>query len=90
MRLITGCSSGFGRALAEAVVARGDRLVATTRDPAAPTHGAGSRPGGPPVRGRRRAEGPRGSLAQAVLAVAAPAKTVTGTPLRRPLSACAR
>jgi NAD(P)-dependent dehydrogenase (short-subunit alcohol dehydrogenase family) len=33
--LITGCSSGFGRALAEAVVAHGDRLVATARDPAA-------------------------------------------------------
>lgn len=31
--LITGCSSGFGRALAEKVLARGDRLVATARDP---------------------------------------------------------
>ena len=29
--LITGCSSGFGRVLAEAVLARGDRLVATAR-----------------------------------------------------------
>ncbi len=31
--LITGCSSGFGRDLAEKVLARGDRLVATARDP---------------------------------------------------------
>ena len=30
--LITGCSSGFGKVLAEAVLARGDRLVATARD----------------------------------------------------------
>ncbi len=30
---ITGASSGFGRALAEAVLDRGDRLVATARDP---------------------------------------------------------
>ena len=29
--LITGCSTGFGRVLAEAVLARGDRLVATAR-----------------------------------------------------------
>lgn len=29
---ITGCSSGFGRALAEAVLASGDRLIATARD----------------------------------------------------------
>ncbi len=29
--LITGCSSGFGKTLAEAVLARGDRLVATAR-----------------------------------------------------------
>ena len=29
--LITGCSAGLGRALAEAVAARGDRLVATAR-----------------------------------------------------------
>lgn len=34
MWLITGCSSGLGRALAEAVIAHGDRLVATARDPA--------------------------------------------------------
>ncbi len=33
--LITGCSSGFGKVLAEAVAARGDRLVATARDPGA-------------------------------------------------------
>ena len=29
--LVTGCSSGFGKVLAEAVLARGDRLVATAR-----------------------------------------------------------
>ncbi len=32
--LITGSSRGFGRALAEAVLAAGDRLVATARNPA--------------------------------------------------------
>ena len=32
--LITGCSSGFGHVLADAVRARGDRLVATARQPA--------------------------------------------------------
>ncbi len=31
--LITGCSSGFGRHLAEVVLERGDRLVATARRP---------------------------------------------------------
>ena len=31
--LITGCSSGFGKELADAVLARGDRLVATARRP---------------------------------------------------------
>lgn len=31
--LITGCSSGFGGLLAKAVLARGDNLVATARDP---------------------------------------------------------
>jgi NAD(P)-dependent dehydrogenase (short-subunit alcohol dehydrogenase family) len=31
--LITGCSRGLGRALAAAVIAAGDRLVATARDP---------------------------------------------------------
>ncbi len=33
--LITGCSSGFGRRLAEVVLERGDRLVATARRPEA-------------------------------------------------------
>ncbi|WP_433533906.1 oxidoreductase [Micromonospora sp. CA-249363] len=32
--LVTGCSRGLGRALAEAVLADGDQLVATARDPA--------------------------------------------------------
>jgi NAD(P)-dependent dehydrogenase (short-subunit alcohol dehydrogenase family) len=32
--LITGCSRGLGRALAERVIASGDHLVATARDPA--------------------------------------------------------
>jgi NAD(P)-dependent dehydrogenase (short-subunit alcohol dehydrogenase family) len=31
--LITGCSTGFGRSLAEAVLAHGDRLIATARKP---------------------------------------------------------
>jgi NAD(P)-dependent dehydrogenase (short-subunit alcohol dehydrogenase family) len=31
--LITGCSTGFGRALAEAVLQQGDRLLATARNP---------------------------------------------------------
>jgi len=31
--LITGCSSGFGKILAEAVLARGDKVIATARDP---------------------------------------------------------
>jgi len=31
--LITGCSRGLGRALAEAVIASGDRVAATARDP---------------------------------------------------------
>jgi len=30
---ITGCSTGFGRALAEAVLSRGDQLIATARKP---------------------------------------------------------
>ena len=34
---ITGTSSGFGRCIAEEVIARGDRLVATARDPSALT-----------------------------------------------------
>ena len=29
---ITGCSTGFGRALAQEVLAGGDQLVATARD----------------------------------------------------------
>ncbi len=33
--LITGASTGFGRALAEAVLAEGDSVVATARNPAA-------------------------------------------------------
>jgi NAD(P)-dependent dehydrogenase (short-subunit alcohol dehydrogenase family) len=33
--LITGCSSGFGRAVADAAIARGDTVVATARDIAA-------------------------------------------------------
>jgi NAD(P)-dependent dehydrogenase (short-subunit alcohol dehydrogenase family) len=32
--LITGCSAGFGKLLAEAALARGDRVVATARDAA--------------------------------------------------------
>jgi len=32
--LVTGCSTGFGRALAEALLARGQRVVATARNPA--------------------------------------------------------
>ena len=32
--LITGCSTGLGRAFAEAVLARGDNVVATARDAA--------------------------------------------------------
>ena len=32
--LITGCSTGFGRSLAEAVLARGDNAVVTARKPA--------------------------------------------------------
>lgn len=32
--LITGCSSGFGRAVAEAALARGDRVLGTLRQPA--------------------------------------------------------
>jgi NADP-dependent 3-hydroxy acid dehydrogenase YdfG len=31
--LITGCSTGFGRALAEAVLKKGDYLLATAREP---------------------------------------------------------
>ena len=32
--LITGCSTGFGRLLAQAALDRGDQVVATARDPA--------------------------------------------------------
>jgi NAD(P)-dependent dehydrogenase (short-subunit alcohol dehydrogenase family) len=31
--LITGCSTGFGNVMAEAVLARGDQVIATARDP---------------------------------------------------------
>ncbi len=31
--LITGCSTGFGRTLAEAVLKKGDYLLATARKP---------------------------------------------------------
>ena len=31
--LITGCSTGFGRVLAELLLARGERVVATARRP---------------------------------------------------------
>ena len=31
--LITGCSTGFGRALAQALIARGERVFATAREP---------------------------------------------------------
>ena len=31
--LVTGASRGFGRALSETVLAQGERLVATARDP---------------------------------------------------------
>ena len=43
--LITGCSTGFGKVLAEAVAARGDRLVATAWDPKALDHLASRYPG---------------------------------------------
>jgi NAD(P)-dependent dehydrogenase (short-subunit alcohol dehydrogenase family) len=43
---ITGCSSGFGRALAEAALARGDRVVATARRPEALAELAGERASG--------------------------------------------
>lgn len=33
--LITGCSSGLGKGIAKAVLARGDRAALTARDPAA-------------------------------------------------------
>lgn len=41
--LITGCSSGIGRAMAEECLRRGYRTVATARDPAALTAFAGDR-----------------------------------------------
>ncbi|PWR17807.1 oxidoreductase [Zavarzinia compransoris] len=40
---ITGCSSGFGRLLAAAALARGDRVVATARNPATIADLAGER-----------------------------------------------
>jgi NAD(P)-dependent dehydrogenase (short-subunit alcohol dehydrogenase family) len=36
--LITGCSGGFGRAMSEQLLARGDRVLMTVRDPAAVLH----------------------------------------------------
>jgi len=42
--LITGCSSGFGRILAEAVLARGDRAMLTARDVAGLAELAGRYP----------------------------------------------
>jgi NAD(P)-dependent dehydrogenase (short-subunit alcohol dehydrogenase family) len=41
--LVTGCSAGFGRAIAEAALARGDRVVATARRPEALADLAGER-----------------------------------------------
>jgi NAD(P)-dependent dehydrogenase (short-subunit alcohol dehydrogenase family) len=41
--LITGCSAGFGRAIAEAALARGDRVVASARRPEALADLAGER-----------------------------------------------
>jgi NAD(P)-dependent dehydrogenase (short-subunit alcohol dehydrogenase family) len=41
--LITGCSAGFGRAIADAALARGDRVVATARRPEALADLAGER-----------------------------------------------
>ena len=34
---VTGTSTGFGRSIAEALIARGERVVATARDPRAPS-----------------------------------------------------
>jgi NAD(P)-dependent dehydrogenase (short-subunit alcohol dehydrogenase family) len=42
---ITGCSTGFGRELAQAVLARGWRAVVTARDPAAVADLASAHPG---------------------------------------------
>jgi NAD(P)-dependent dehydrogenase (short-subunit alcohol dehydrogenase family) len=42
--LITGCSTGLGRALAEAVLARGDRAVVTARDAGSVADLAGAHP----------------------------------------------
>jgi NAD(P)-dependent dehydrogenase (short-subunit alcohol dehydrogenase family) len=42
--LITGCSSGFGAAIAEAFAARGDSVVATARDPSRVPHAANITP----------------------------------------------
>jgi NAD(P)-dependent dehydrogenase (short-subunit alcohol dehydrogenase family) len=33
-RFVTGCSTGFGRELVRALLARGDNVVVTARDPA--------------------------------------------------------
>jgi NAD(P)-dependent dehydrogenase (short-subunit alcohol dehydrogenase family) len=42
---ITGCSTGFGREIAQAVLARGWRAIVTARDPAAVADLAGAHPG---------------------------------------------
>jgi NAD(P)-dependent dehydrogenase (short-subunit alcohol dehydrogenase family) len=42
---VTGCSTGLGRALAEAVLARGDRAVVTARDAGSVAGLAGAHPG---------------------------------------------
>ncbi|MBW4695816.1 MAG: SDR family NAD(P)-dependent oxidoreductase [Lyngbya sp. HA4199-MV5] len=36
--LVTGCSSGFGKALSTALASRGSRLIATARNPASLGH----------------------------------------------------
>lgn len=36
--LVTGCSSGFGSLLVPAIIARGDRVIATARRPSSLAH----------------------------------------------------